>query len=73
MKYYFIESRNGDEFETELSAQTDEDAIEEAEELFDSLSKYDKKRTEYAYVCIASVNYNRIVCRQEERTVATIK
>lgn len=73
MKYYFIESRNGDEFETELSAQTDEDAIEEAEELFDSLSKYDRKRTERAYVCLASVDYNRLICREEEKIVATIK
>lgn len=51
--YWLIEERNGDQFETRLDAQTEAEAISEAQRIFDKLSDYDKKHREAAYVVLS--------------------
>lgn len=49
-KFYLIESRRGDQFETQLKAKDKQDALEIAKVMWEKLSKDDQKRTEYIYV-----------------------
>ena len=49
-KFYLIESRSGDQFETPLKAKDKQDALEIAKVMWEKLSKDDQKRTEYIYV-----------------------
>ena len=53
MKYYLVEMRRGDEFATEIDAQTQENAVQKAETIWEKLSDHDRKITDYAYVCAA--------------------
>lgn len=68
MKFFFVENVRGDQFETELSrAKTTEQAIKEADLLWDRESSYDRKKSAYAYVCAAEtdedgiIDYNTVV------------
>ena len=60
-KWYLIETKDGDQFETDLSAKDKADAILTARAIYDALSDHDKIHTTEAYICLADKTEDGII------------
>jgi len=56
MKWYLIENVSGDQFETDLKANSKDEACESAKAIWNALTAHDRSKRSEAYICYADLD-----------------